>query len=73
MKRSKKKKTKKLKDWEEKEEEEVILGFLKKTKWNAREMGFYLVDILIEMRMDEGLGEQNAGFGPTHSRFLLRN
>lgn len=72
MKRSKKKKTKKLKDWEEKEEEEVILGFLK-TKWNAREMGFYLVDILIEMRMDEGLGEQNAGFGPTHSRFLLRN
>lgn len=29
----------------------------------------YLVDILVKLRMNEGLSEQDARFGPTHYGF----
>ena len=31
-----------------------------------RERELYLVDVLVEMGMIEGLGEQDIGFGSTH-------
>ena len=41
---------------------------LNKTKFTERkrERGLYLVDVLVEMGMIEGLGEQDVGFGSTH-------
>lgn len=38
----------------------------KRNSERERERELYLVDVLVEMGMIEGLGEQDVGFGSTH-------